>query len=190
MKKIAIIYQSRYGFTERYAKWIAEETGGDLFPLRGLSPERLTGYDTLVFGGGLYAGKPGCASFVVKNYPQFEGKRLYFFTVGIAPTEDRSIFLKALDKHFPFDIRRAIRFYHLRGGLDYKALRPLHRMMMSVMRKSIASKPEAELTPADKDLLASVDHRVDYTDRESVLPLCRAVTAAGKEENSASSAGK
>ncbi len=32
MSKTAVIYKSKTGFTRKYAQWIAEETGCDLFP--------------------------------------------------------------------------------------------------------------------------------------------------------------
>ena len=33
MEKVAVIYEGKYGSTEQYAKWICEETSGDLFSL-------------------------------------------------------------------------------------------------------------------------------------------------------------
>ena len=32
MSKIGVIYKSKTGFTQKYAQWIAEETGCDLIP--------------------------------------------------------------------------------------------------------------------------------------------------------------
>ena len=42
--KILVSYGSKYGTTQRYAQWIAEELAGDLADSRELTPERLKPY--------------------------------------------------------------------------------------------------------------------------------------------------
>ena len=53
--KIAVVYKSISGFTEKYAGWIAEETGGDLFRLGTVSSTKLKEYDAVIYGGSLHA---------------------------------------------------------------------------------------------------------------------------------------
>jgi len=54
MSKI-VIYKSRYGSTKAYAKWIAEELGCEAVEAKTVKAEDLERYDTIVYGGGLYA---------------------------------------------------------------------------------------------------------------------------------------
>lgn len=50
-----VIYRSKYGSAKRYAEWIAQEVKADLFDGSKVSPADLEKYDTIVFGGSLYA---------------------------------------------------------------------------------------------------------------------------------------
>lgn len=49
MTNIAVIYAGKYGTTERYARWIAEETGGELMPESGVSVKALADKDVIIF---------------------------------------------------------------------------------------------------------------------------------------------
>ena len=57
MNTTAVIYKSRYGSTRRYASYIAQELGADLYSWEQIDAGQLLEYEKLVFGGGLYAGK-------------------------------------------------------------------------------------------------------------------------------------
>lgn len=54
--KYLVICDSQYGFTEQYARWIAEELGCPCVARKDVKPEQLQKYDGLIYGGGLYAG--------------------------------------------------------------------------------------------------------------------------------------
>jgi menaquinone-dependent protoporphyrinogen oxidase len=57
--KIAILYGSKYGATESCARKIASEIRGEveLINLLEKKPQRLIGYDAVLMGGAVYAGK-------------------------------------------------------------------------------------------------------------------------------------
>lgn len=62
MSKGIVLYQSKYGATKRYAKWLQEETGFDCMETKSASLKELSWYDTTILGGGIYAsGIAGCA---------------------------------------------------------------------------------------------------------------------------------
>ena len=80
MKRIAVIYQSKYGSTRQYAQWIARDLGAQLLERSAVSPASLREYDVVVYGGGLYAGGIAGVDLVAK-YPC---PPLVVFTVGLA----------------------------------------------------------------------------------------------------------
>ena len=58
MNKTAIvIFQSKTGYTQKYAEWIAEELSCGLVPLNGMTVEALEPYQMIIYGGGLRAGQ-------------------------------------------------------------------------------------------------------------------------------------
>lgn len=67
MEKVAVIYEGKYGSTKQYAKWICEETSGDLFSLEEAVKTDLTAYDAVVFGGAIMP-EAYWASISLKKY--------------------------------------------------------------------------------------------------------------------------
>ena len=171
--KTIVLYQSKYGSAKRYAEWLAEELHADLAPLKGFSPAGLDGYDTVIFGGGIYAGGINGFSFVKKNYPKHRGKRWFVYAVGYAPVREEGT--AALRKQNFSGELQAIPCFHLRGGMDFDALHFGDRLMMSAFRRMLSKKPEAERTPDDRGMLESFGHSSDWCDRAALAPMLEAV---------------
>ena len=57
MKDVLVVYKSRYGAVERYAKWIAEKLECEAMPVSQVKTATLLEYRMLIFGGGLYMGR-------------------------------------------------------------------------------------------------------------------------------------
>lgn len=88
MKRIAVVYQSKYGATRKYAEWIAKELSCDLFEGKDIKASDLEPYDTIIFGGGLYAGGVSGIKLLTKNFSKFSQKNLVLFTCGLADPAD------------------------------------------------------------------------------------------------------
>ena len=86
---VAVVYYSKYGTTEQYARWISEETGADLLDARKCKIRDLAGYDTIVYGGGIYAGGIKGIELITKNWSgALEGKKVLVFAVGITVEDE------------------------------------------------------------------------------------------------------
>lgn len=178
MAEIAVIYKSKYGHARDYAKWIADALGADLF--EGAKPDKLARYNTLVFGGGLYAGGIGGARLLRDNFERLKDRNLIVFTVGLSGTSDPTLFQPSIDLAFTPEMQRHIRFFHLRGGIDYKRLNFAHRSIMGMMR--IALKGKKNRTQEDEIMLEAYGGRVDFRDKASALPIIAYVQGLQKEE--------
>ena len=171
-KNIVVVYKSEYGTAKQYAAWIAEELSAKLMDRKNATPEKLQGFDCVIYGGGLY-GPAGIAGvdFVAKNH----FKNLVVFTVGLA---DPAItdYSPILAKNFPPDVSQPIKVFHLRGGIDYKKLGIVHRGMMAMMKKmTIGKKPYEELKGDEKLLADTYGGKADFTDRSAIAPLVKYV---------------
>lgn len=171
MSKTVIIYKSEYGTTKKYAQWIAEETEGDLFEQSEVEAKDLMKYDTIIYGGGLYASGIAGISFITTNYEEIKNKNIIIFTVGLAPTEDREIFIPIIEKNFTKEMREHLTFFHLRGGIDYSELGMKHKATMAMLKGVVSRKDLEELTAEDKELLATYGKSVDFTDRNTIKPI-------------------
>lgn len=171
MKNIVVVYKSEYGSTKKYAQWIAEETEADLFEHSEIEAKELTGYDTIVYGGGLYASGIAGVSVITKNYEILKDKKIVVFTVGLASTDKKEVFIPIIEKNFPKEMRNNIKFFHLRGGINYKELSFIHRTMMAMLRFVLSRKNSDKLSDDDKELLATYGGKVDFTDKNTLAPL-------------------
>ena len=176
MSDIAVIYASHYGFTETYARWLAEELAADLLEAGKVKGENLEQYGTIVYGGGLYAGGVNGISLLMKNAEHIQGKALYLFTVGASdPADPENIanIRQGLSKTLPPQLLETMHIYHLRGGLRYSKLSMVHRTMMAMLRKVLLKKPEAELRSEDRALLETYGQDISFLDRADIVPLVK-----------------
>lgn len=171
MNNTVVIYKSKYGSTKKYAQWIAEETETDLFERSEIGPKKLAEYDTIIYGGGLYAGGIAGVSVITQNYEILKNKRIIIFTVGLASTDKGEVFYPIIEKNFPEKMRRNIKFFHLRGGIDYKELEIIHKIMMAMLKTVLSMKKPDKLTDDDRELLATYGGKVDFTDKNTLAPL-------------------
>ena len=85
MGKGIIIYQSKYGATRKYAEWLKEATGFDLAETKKADADMLSGCDTVILCGGIYASGIAGISFLRKNKNALAGKKTAVVCVGAAP---------------------------------------------------------------------------------------------------------
>jgi len=84
MRKIVVIYESKYGSTRCYAQWIAEELTCSLFERKDFNPKDFTKYDVIIYGGGLYAGGVSGIKFITQNWKLLKNKQVVLYTCGLA----------------------------------------------------------------------------------------------------------
>lgn len=175
MSKAAVIYKSSYGNTKKYAEWISEALNCDLFEASGTDVNIIKDYDTIIYGGGLYASGINGISLITKNYDRLKDKKLIVFTVGLADPQIKTQFIPIIDKNFTDEMKKHIEIFHLRGGIDYKKLGIIHKSMMKALKKMVEKKKEKDKTDEDRMMLDTYGTVIDFTDRESIEPILSAV---------------
>lgn len=172
--RILVTYASKYGTTKRYAQWIAEDLACDLRDSREVNAELLKSYDILIHGGGLYAGGLCGINAIVKNFEAIADKHIILFSCGLADPEDPEnvAHIEAgLEKVLTPEMREKIRQFHLRGGIDYSRLGLTHKAMMAMLRTVMLKKGYDNLRSEDQMMLDTYGGTVDFTNRESLVPL-------------------
>ena len=69
-----VVYKTKYGSTKTYAEWIAEELSADIRDAKTVKADDLLKYDTIIYGGGLYAEVINGVSLITKNYEKLKDK--------------------------------------------------------------------------------------------------------------------
>ena len=178
MNKSVVIYKSQYGATEKYAKWIAEELACDICERTKVKVMDLDPYDTIIYGGGLYAGGVNGIDLLTKNWDQFCNKKLVLFTCGLADPSDKGNtdhIKNSLNKVFTTSMQEKIKVFHLRGSVDYSKLGPVHKAMMAMLYKMTAKKDFHSLRNEDKQMIETYGKTVDFTDKAAIIPIIQYV---------------
>ncbi len=176
MGKIAVVYKSKYGTTEKYAKWITEDVGASIFKSNKVKLNQLKEYDVIVYCGGLYAGGILGFSFIKRNYSELSDKKLIVAAVGASlKNEDELEGVKNL--HLTNEMKGKVEFFILRGGLNYKKMSLLDRLFMFVLIKSLKAKKPEELDDDAKGIIATYGKVVDFTNRKTIEPIIKAVNS-------------
>ncbi|WMI80015.1 flavodoxin domain-containing protein [Anaerotignum sp. MB30-C6] len=178
MKKIVVVYQSKYGATKKYAEWISGELSCDLFERKNVKVSDLKTYDTIIYGGGLYAVGVSGIDIITKNFPELSNKNLIVFTCGLADPmskENTDDIKENLSKVFTTQMQNKIKLFHLRGAINYAKMGIIHKAMMSSMYKRINKKDYDSLGNEDKEFLSTYGKAVDFTDKSAILPIVQYV---------------
>ncbi len=169
-----VTYASKYGYSEQYARWIAEALDCDLRECKKVDAAMLKQYDIIIHGSGLYAGGLAGIRTITKYYPVIREKHLILFSCGLADPENpdnvkniRAGIARSLTK----EMQEHIRLFHFRGGISYPQLNIVHRAMMGMLRKGLLDKGYENLRGEDKLLVDTYGQTVDFRQKEAIEPL-------------------
>ena len=172
MKRI-VVYNSSTGFTKTYAEWIAQELNRNadeqckLISMKSLGGISLEEYDEVIYGGWIMGGMITGLDKIKKKNPQ----KLVIFAVGSSPKTEQGE-AKIKEQNHLEDIP----LFYLEGGFRFEQLNFFIRMMLKIMKKSIAKKENKTETDLymEKTLGTSFDHSdrntigtlIEYVNRE------------------------
>ncbi|MDY3282179.1 flavodoxin domain-containing protein [Dysosmobacter sp.] len=169
-----VTYASKYGSTERYARWIAAALDCPCKEVREVREEDLARCGVLIHGGGLYAGGLSGIRVVTDHAAALAGKPVVVFSCGLADPADpvnAERIEAGVSRALGPELSARVRQFHLRGAIDYQRLNPLHRAMMAMLRKSALKKGYENLRDEDRLMVDTYGRRVDFTDEASIAPL-------------------
>ena len=169
-----VTYASKYGTTEKYARWIAEALDCEIKEAKEVNSSILVQYDVIIHGGGLYAGGLSGINIITKNFDMISDKKIILFSCGLAdPSDPKNVehIEAGLAKVFTPEMNAKIKQFHLRGGINYPQLGIIHRSMMAMLRKSMLKKGYDNLGSEDQLMLDTYGKFVDFSDRNTIRPL-------------------
>jgi menaquinone-dependent protoporphyrinogen IX oxidase len=168
--KAAVLYRSKTGSVRRYAEWIAQELAADLLDATQFEPARFSEYDTIVFGGGLYAGGINGIGLIKDNLVSLDGKKVVVFACGASPARE-GIERELLDRNFSGDQQKQIKFFYLRGGFDFSKFGAIDKILLTLLKWKIKATKENKRSDDEKGMLAAYEHPVDFTNEQNIHEL-------------------
>ena len=165
-----VVYKSKYGGTKKYAQWIAEELCCEAKDAKDVSLAELKEYDTIVYGGGLYAEVIDGVHLITKDYEYLKDKKVAVFSTEITPLDCRDYYEKmVIDKNFRTDATKKIKVFNFLGRMVVNELSLVHRTALKGLKKLMSSKDNP--TEMEKLLIELCDADGDFTDKNSIYEL-------------------
>ena len=164
MNKTLVIYRSKTGFTERYARWISEALSCDLAAYGDRKQQSFDSYDTILFGGWIHAGRIQGVKWFLSQAPKLEGKKLAIFATGAAPAGSPGV-SKAWEQNLTEEERDKIKTFYFQSGLSYERMGLPDRIMMSAFRAMLKK------TEGDSEAYRMVQRSFDCASKDAILPL-------------------
>lgn len=124
--KILVTYQSKTGFTKKYAEWICEELGANLKDAAKVSGNEIAAYDLVIHGGWIMGGMVNGLEKIRAMNP----KKLMVFGVGFTAKEEAEI-PKCIEANKLGDTP----FFYYEGGMDPKKMGFMGRTMVKMVTK-------------------------------------------------------
>jgi menaquinone-dependent protoporphyrinogen IX oxidase len=132
-----IYYQTKYGSTEEYAKWLSEDVGFEMIDIK--KRPKIGSEKVVVIGSSLMMGKVTAAGWITKNWDKIKDRQLVLFCVGgskIGSQVREDIIIRSLPK----DVIERMKVFHLPGRIDHKKL----NFLMSGIIKRFAKNEKDE----------------------------------------------
>lgn len=165
-----VIYKSKYGSTKEYAGWIAEELDCPIFDAKNISKDDLLGYDTIIYGGGLYAEIINGVSLITKNFDKLKDKKIAVFSTGITPLDCRDYYDKmVVEKNFNPEMLNTIKVFNFMGKMILNELSLPHRTAIKALKKLMSGKENP--SQMEKLLVELCDKEGDFTDKSAIKDL-------------------
>ncbi|MBR4890467.1 MAG: flavodoxin [Clostridia bacterium] len=162
-----VVYKSKYGSTKNYAEWIAEELSCEAVEAKKVNADDLLKYDTIIYGGGLYAEIINGVSLIAKNIDKFKNKKIIVYSTGITPLNYREYYDKlVIEKNFKPEMLGRIKVYNFLGKMVLDELSFAHRTALKGLKKIMSSKENP--TEMEKLLIELCDADGDFTDKNSI----------------------
>lgn len=171
---IIVIYKSKYGSTRTYAEWIASDLNCEAVDAKDVKIEDLEKYDTIIYGGGLYAEVISGVTLITRNLDKLENKKIIVYSTGITPLKYKEYYDKlVIEKNFKPQMLEKIKVFNFMGKMIIDELSMPHRAALRTLKQIMSAKKEP--SEMERLLIDLCDTSGDFCDRESIKDLIQYV---------------
>lgn len=164
-----IVYQSKYGATETYVRWLRTATGYDSVEVKKAQIDTVSRYGTVVLCGGIYASGIAGLPFLRRHIGSLAGKRLAVFCVGASPYDEQA--LEEVRARNLTGGLEAVPLFYGRGAWDEGKMSFVDRNLCGLLQRAVAKKDPSTYEPWMKALMCARGQSCDWTDEGYLAPL-------------------
>ncbi len=167
-----VIYESRTGFTARYALWIAEKLECPFIKYKEASAPALKHYHTLIFGGWLNAGRIQGLDWLRKNIKEFDEQNIILYCTGAAPADSQD--LEKIAKENLTEGLEGLPLFYLPGGINREAMNMTSRFVINMVARACKKK--------NPEQAKALRESYDLSSPDLVDPLVKLAKEKGKSK--------
>jgi len=169
--KTIVIYKSKTGYTKNYAKWLSKDLQCESYDINQITTSKLKDYDTVIYGGGLYAGGISGLKKFKKLIKDINTTNVIVYFTGASSSQSFEMD-ELTTRNFTSQELKKYKFYYFRGGFDFDRLSFIDKLLMIAFKANIKSnKKKRPLTPDEKGMLEAYNKSVDFTKANKIKPL-------------------
>lgn len=158
--KTMVVYESKTGFTAKYATWIAQALSCEAKELKRVSSGEIAEYDTVIFGGWIMGGNiSGLNKIRNMNLEHF-----IVFAVGSMPASEEQRTQLMTQNHL-----EETPFFYFQGGLCFEKMGFFSKMMLKMVSNSLKKKENK--TEQEEEMVKLFSGSYDHSDIGNIEPL-------------------
>lgn len=170
MDRTVVIYKGKYGATEQYARWIAEELQCDMVDADHFLRKDFDKYDNIIYGGALQAGGIKGFDLIKKNRMKILTKKVVIFAVGLN-TDNKDNRIQVREINFDKMELAGMTLYYCKGAIDPARVKGMDKAILGLTLKMLDKKPKHEWTEDEQRLYRDMTEGADYVDRAYIEPI-------------------
>ena len=179
--KTIILYESKRGSTEAYAKDIAKAIDCEALPIKKFKWKTLDEYDAIVFGGWTKGNVIVGVDDFLSHWEEMKEKNVIIFSNGLTPpskiVRDAMISSNLLDMYH-------LRYYQLQGKFDYNSLSFVDKMLIKTSVSRLQNDPNYD-DMHKAAMMRLLTTPIDVYDHEGVNKVIRVLNKISLEVASA-----
>ena len=167
--KILVVCKSKTGFTKWYAEVIAKELNAELVDFKEATAKKMSQYDVIVYGGGLYAGMINGFNKAKKTFGESTAKELVVFATGATPNEVTQKVEEVWATNLTEEERQTIPHFYMQSGLCYEKMSFPDKTLMKMMANMLSKKEDKSDT--EEGMEQSIKSSYDIKNEKYTQPL-------------------
>ncbi len=166
-----VVYTSRYGSAKKYAQWLAGTLNCPALEQKVVTPSALNAYDTVIYGGGVYAGKIAGLKKFLSKLGRDDSKTWVLFMVGMTNPRQSGTYKTIAQQNLPAEWQGKFEAFALQGDILFSQMSGLHRWIMRMPKMAAEKKPPSERTREDLELIDHFGGDILFANPEQLGPL-------------------
>lgn len=169
--KILVTYKSKTEFTKRYAEIIAQEVNGMLMDFKEVTAEKMSEFDVIVYGGGLYAGMINGYKKAKEMFEKSSAKQFVLFATGGTPNEATKEIEEVWKHNLSAEELESIPHFYMQGGICYEKMSFPDKTIMKMMSKVLSKKKNKD--SAEEGFAQAIKSSYDIFSKKYAEPLIK-----------------